>query len=54
MVGILCAFEISYAYLKSVIDDSVVACDQIINAAANSYDDLSETVSMNSNNKKET
>ena len=37
--------------MKSLIKDSVVSCDETINAVATLYDDTPETVSINSNNK---
>lgn len=43
--------EINNAYMKSLIKDSVVSCDEIIDAVATLYDDTPETVSINSNNK---
>ena len=37
---------------KVFFEDSVVACDEIIDAIAKSYDDTSATVSINSDDKK--
>ena len=42
----------SNRYLKSIIGDSVITCDEIIVAAAKSYDNTSETVKINFNEKR--
>ena len=39
-------------YLESIIDDSVITCDEIIDVGATSYDEETEIVSTNFSNKK--
>ena len=38
--------------MKSLTDDSVMTCDEIIDTVAKSYNDALESVSINSNHKK--
>ena len=38
-------------YLASIIDDSVIICDEIIDAVANSYDEETKKVTTNFNEK---
>ena len=40
--------------MKSHIDDSVITCDEIIDAEAQLNDETAETVPLNSNDKKHT
>ena len=47
-----CDCEIKYAYMKNVIDDSVVPCDEIIDVVAKSQNDTSESVLTNSDDNK--
>ena len=42
----MCACEIDYAYMKSLINDSVISCDEII--------DVLDNVLINLNDKKAT
>ena len=49
-----CACEINYAYMESLIEDSVVTFDEIIDAVTKLYVDTTEIVLINSNNKNET
>ena len=46
--------EINYAYMKSLTEDLTVTCDEVIDAVAKSYNNISETVLINSNSNKET
>ena len=38
-----CNCEINYAYMKSLTDNSVVTCDEVINTVAKSYKNMPET-----------
>ena len=40
-------------YLASIIDNSVIRCNEIIDAVAKSYDEEAKTVSTNFNEKRE-
>ena len=48
-----CACEID-EYIKNIIGDSVFTCDEIIFTVAKSYNDTSETESINLSDKKTT
>ena len=45
-----CASEINYAYTKSLLDDTIVTCDEIIDMVAKFYKNVSDTVSINLDN----
>ena len=47
-----CTFEISYAFMKSLIYDSVVTCYKITDVVAKLYSDTSEIVLVNYNNNR--
>lgn len=51
-----CAFDFNSTYTKKLINDSIVTCDEIVEAVANSYVDMPRncdkwTTSINCNNK---
>ena len=46
-----CACE-NNIYLKSIVDSLVITCDEIIDGAAKSYDNVLDIVSIKLNDKK--
>ena len=46
-----CTCQINYTFMKSLIDDSPITCDEIIDIAAKLYSNMSEIMSINSDHK---
>ena len=53
MFGILVHLLMKLTDIKRIADDLVITCDKTIDTVAKLYNDTSETVSINSNHKKQ-